>query len=177
MKYSADIISFWFANQSKCFSKSDQFDDLLKKKFLNAYNEYLNTSYRKEELDIREILALIILFDQFPRNMFRDQSSSYDTDGLALDLSFYVLENELEKVLTEEEKRFIYMPLMHSEDLNLQKKCVSLFKELGHDLAIKSAIEHYKIIEKFGRFPHRNNILSRKSTPEEIKFLESFDSF
>lgn len=115
-------------------------------------------------------LASIILFDQFSRNIFRNQMESFQYDPLALSITLQALELNYDQQLSQNQKFFLYMPLMHSESLDNQDRSVELF---SYDPQFqKYAIAHRDIVQRFGRFPHRNQILGRESTQEEIEFLK-----
>lgn len=169
----ADIIKFWFSDDSKplWFAKSEPFDRLIATKFLLTY------TYAKEgKLDAwkekpESLVALIIILDQFPRNMFRNKPESFATDEQALALAKYGISHGFDKLLANpEHQKFFYMPFMHSEHLADQTLALQLFKD--DPLSSDYAKRHYEIIKRFGRFPHRNAILGRVSTPEEIEFLK-----
>ena len=168
-----EIIDFWFSERVKplWFKKKEEFDREIKERFSDIYQlakiGALN-SWRDNAIDI---LALIIILDQFPRNMFRNTAQAFATDSQAAELTKYAVEHNYQSNLTEEQQAFLYMPLMHSEDRKDQNKCVKLFKSLGREDNLKFAIEHQKIIDRFGRFPHRNQILGRESTQVEQEFL------
>lgn len=167
------VLSFWFSEKVKplWFKKDPEFDQEIKQRFSTTYR-----LARAGELDDwrnnpKDILALIILLDQFPRNMFRDTPQAFAADQQAVELTQYALEKNYEQELSTEKQIFLYMPLMHSEDSGNQSKCVELFTNLGKEENLKFAIKHQKIVARFGRFPHRNNILCRESTPAEQEFL------
>jgi uncharacterized protein (DUF924 family) len=121
-------------------------------------------------------LARILLYDQFPRNMFRGTPRAFATDALARETTAYLLRTQGDRQLRPVERLFVYLPLMHSEDLTDQRQSVSLFQQLVQDDplvdSVSYALRHREIIARFGRFPHRNAILGRSSTPEEIEFLQ-----
>jgi len=110
-------------------------------------------------------LAAVILFDQFPRNMFRDSADAFSTDHLAQQIAEQAVELELDQQLPEQQRVFLYMPFMHAEDIQMQNKSVTLFTKLGSNE--KFANEHHDVIAKFGRFPYRNEVLGRQTRPEE----------
>ena len=141
----------------------------IKTKFLSFYHLHKNKTYYAST--IHDNLALIILFDQFPRNMFRNTPQSFMTDKKVLDLAKYAIDKGDDKNLNVEERKFLYMPFMHSEDIDEQSYAVILFEELGEQNSLDFAIRHFNIIKRFNRFPHRNHILGRQSTIEEQKFL------
>ncbi len=124
----------------------------------------------------RSCLALILLFDQFPRNMFRGEPRSFATDAKAVEFARHAVERGYDRGLDPNTQQFYYLPFEHSEDIADQHRSVGLFRASADDERkeenIGYAVQHLEIIERFGRFPHRNAILGRESTPEEIKFLQ-----
>jgi uncharacterized protein (DUF924 family) len=178
-QYKNDILLFWFSERVKPFwyVKNDNFDDELNNKFLDIYNQTLSLSDNCETDNIELILALIILFDQFPRNMFRGEAKAFATDCKALKLSHYSIKNKLDEQLTNKDhKQFLYMPLMHSENISDQELSINKFNHLNKE-SYEFAIMHKDVIGRFGRFPGRNKALKRKSTKEEIEFLKEFNHF
>ena len=122
-------------------------------------------------------LALVIVLDQFPLNMYRGQSSSFITLGRAIDVCQQAVNAELDKQLRANHLAFLYMPLMHSEDPAHQDASVALFEAAGLESNARFARHHRELIRRFGRFPHRNAILGRRSTPEELAYLASKEAF
>ena len=118
------------------------------------------------------LLALIIVFDQFPRNMFRDDAMTYSSDALAREVASRAIARGADARIDQTLLDFLYMPFMHSEELSDQLRCVELFRQSGDSGSLKYAEGHADIIRRFGRFPHRNRILGRKTTPEEQAFLD-----
>ena len=168
-----DILNFWFSERVKplWFKKSADFDREIEQRFFDTY-QLAKTGELDDWRDrSKNILALIIVLDQFPRNMFRNTSRSFATDDRAVELTKYAVSNNYQQNLSPEERTFLYMPLMHSENKKDQEKCVALFTKLGREDNLKFAIKHKEIIDRFDRFPHRNEILGRESTPEEKEFL------
>ena len=168
-----DILSFWFSEKVKplWFKKDTEFDREIKQRFFDTYQLAKAGELDDWRSNPESILALIILLDQFPRNMFRSTPQAFATDRQAVELTQYALEKKYEQELSTEKKVFLYMPLMHSEGSEDQAKCVELFQKLGKEDNLKFAIKHQKIVTRFGRFPHRNKILGRESTPAEQEFL------
>jgi len=176
------ILDFWF-NQSgyeQWFSKNENFDAIITNRFMATY-----TVAKNGELDhwmdtAKGTLALIIVLDQFPRNMFRGLAKSFETDSQARKLTWHALSNgfDLDLDITQAMRGFFYLPLEHSENLNDQTACVKLAKErmADDDNFIDYATQHLKIIERFGRFPHRNKALARIDTDDEKNYLSSPDS-
>jgi len=124
----------------------------------------------------RSALALILLYDQFPRNIFRGKPRAFATDALAREVTAHLLRTKGDQQLLAVERMFVYLPLMHSEALTDQRRSVTFFQQLAQENplvdAVSQAVRHLEIIEQFGRFPHRNMILGRSSTAEEIEFLK-----
>jgi uncharacterized protein (DUF924 family) len=110
----------------------------------------------------------VILFDQFPRNMFRGHADQFATDHLALAIAKGALDKGFDEELQPQERGFLYMPFQHSEDLDDQKRSLLLFTELGDSVQLGYAKKHHDVVERFGRFPHRNKILGRAGRPDEV---------
>ena len=185
-----EILNFWFSKMVKplWFKKSADFDREIKQRFFDTYQLAKTGASAKWCNDSHDLLALIIVLDQFPRNMFRNTSQAFATDKQAVELAKYAISNNYQQNLSPEEQAFLYMPLMHSENKKDQAKCVELFTKLGREDNLKFAVKHQEVIARFliqslmgetpktalyrfGRFPHRNEALGRESTPEEKEFL------
>jgi len=165
----ADVLEFWFGLQPEQWWKTDPaLDHRIKQTFLKLWFEKRQLPAEQFLPDPLTAAAGVILFDQFPRNMFRGQAESYATDPLALAIAKGAIERGLDKDLAPDERKFLYMPFQHSENLEDQNRAVLLFTELGDDHQLGYAKHHRAIIERFGRFPHRNAVLGRASRPEEI---------
>ena len=175
-----DILDFWFGHptspdygqpQAYWFKKSDTFDAEIRSKFEPVLMDYLQ---HKETIQLdcpQDYLATIILLDQFTRNMYRNTPKAFEMDSEALNLARECIDKGYYQQLPPFQKTFILLPLMHAEDLAMQTLCVDMAKDLGNPQTIDYAIQHKNIIEKFHRFPHRNQILGRASTKEEQEFL------
>jgi uncharacterized protein (DUF924 family) len=122
-------------------------------------------------------VAAVIALDQFPRNMFRGSAQEYATDSQALSIARTALADGADRQIRVDERLFLYMPFMHSEEPANQQRSVTLFGSLDVPEALKAAREHKMVIEKFGRFPHRNSVLGRTSTPDELAFLKTGMTF
>jgi uncharacterized protein (DUF924 family) len=178
-KWVDDILKFWFEEltDEDWFGGAPELDEKIRSRFLDVYER------QKAELDVRAIddpqtaLAAIILFDQFPRNMFRKTAAAFATDDLAIGIARLAVDRGYDNQVQPEAKTFIYMPFMHSEVSADQERCVDLFRTLGDDIGLKYAIEHRDIVAKYGRFPHRNRVLGRESTPAEASFLEGHSGY
>ncbi|MCT4634997.1 MAG: DUF924 domain-containing protein [Rickettsiales bacterium] len=168
-----DILDFWFAkeNKPKWFIADNEFDQLIKDNFSNIHKKASNGKLSSWRNSPETILALIIILDQFSRNMFRGSHLSFANDKKALEYTKEALSKEFDKQLANDDLRhFLYMPLMHSENMDDQILSVKLFSFLPHILPY--AQQHMEVIQRFGRFPTRNKALNRKSTPEETRFLQ-----
>ncbi len=168
-----EILDFWFnpEHQSLWFSKSDTFDQKIRQNFSKVHAQAVQAelwSWRKTA-DGR--LAEIIVLDQFSRNLYRDQPLAFAQDGLALALAQEAIRLNLDAQLNPEQRSFLYMPFMHSESKMMHEFALKLFQRLGNPVNLDYEKRHKKIIERFGRYPHRNKILGRESTPEELEFL------
>lgn len=168
-----DIIDFWFSEEVKplWFKKSTEFDRKITRHFLDTYQLAKTGALDDWRNLAQNALALIIVLDQFPRNMFRDTAQAFATDAKAVELAKYAIARNYQQELSAEQRVFLYMPLMHSENPADQAQCVELFTKLGRPDNLNFALKHQEIIDRFGRFPHRNEILGRKSTPAEREFL------
>ena len=171
------VIDFRFSQPQKFwFVKDQNFDRQVRSRFLETYQQAAAGKLIKWREQALSCLALIIVLDQFPRNMFRDSPQAFATDTQALNLSKYAVSQNFDRQLLPVQRWFIYLPFEHSENLADQQTAVELFDTLKDDrdsqATIDYAYRHLEIIERFGRFPHRNQILGRESTPEEQEFLK-----
>lgn len=172
------VLDFWFSPDHKAFwfSKSDDFDRQLQETF----GEVFERACRAELYPWRETatgrLAEIIILDQFSRNFFRDDPRAFVQDPMALVLSQEAIRLELDQQLDVEQRAFLYMPFMHSESMVIHEQALQLFEQLGNPINLEFEIRHKVIIDRFGRYPHRNQVLSRTSTPEELTFLRQPNS-
>ncbi len=170
-----DVLDFWFRDLTpeQWFGGGTELDEKIRSRFHDLYQKLKAGASAEDVDDARTALASIILFDQFPRNMFRGSSDAFGTDDLALGIARRALDRQFDDEIAPEAKSFLYMPLMHSEVLADQERCVDLFKALANEEGLKYAVEHRDIVAQFGRFPHRNKALGRESTPAEQTFLQS----
>ena len=165
----SDVLRFWFGLDPKQWWKTNpELDHRIREQFLKLWTEKRQLPVDSFLNDPLTALAGVILFDQFPRNMLRDHADAYSTDHLALAIAKGAVDARLDEQLQPQERKFLYMPFQHSENLDDQNRALLLFTELGDDEQIKYAKHHRGIIERFGRFPHRNAILGRASRPDEI---------
>lgn len=174
-----ELLGFWFGELTPedWYAVKPETDAAIRERFMQLYREMRVAAPEEAYADPQAALAAIILFDQLPRNMFRGQPEAFGSDDLAAALARNALDRGFDQDLEPAHKQFLYMPLMHSEVLADQERCVSLFKALGNEESLKYAIEHRDIIARFGRFPHRNRVLGRESTPDEIAFLQTHPGY
>jgi uncharacterized protein (DUF924 family) len=164
-----DILQYWFGLEPERWWQADaELDDAIRRRFLGLWAQ-------KRELPVASFLdhplsalAAVILFDQFPRNMFRGDAEQFATDHLALAIAKGAVDRHFDDQLEPAERGFLYMPFQHSEDLGDQRRSVALFTALGDDYLLGYAIKHHDVIERFGRFPHRNTMLGRAPRPAEV---------
>jgi uncharacterized protein (DUF924 family) len=181
-----EVLDFWFGREGEpgygefreaWFRKDPEFDRQVRDRFEALYEAAAAGSLDDWKEEARSCLALVILLDQFPRNMFRGDPKSYATDRQAQQTAEDVVDRAFDRELPAFQRMFLYMPFMHSEDLEHQRRSVELFRGLGGEGDPSYyAVRHKEIIERFGRFPHRNEILGRRTTPEEAEFLTQPDS-
>ncbi len=165
----ADVLRFWFCLDRERWWKADpQLDEEIRTRFLRLWSAKRELPAHHFTDEPLAALAAVILFDQFPRNMFRGHADQFSTDPLALAVAKRAVERGLDEAMSPAERGFLYMPFQHSEDLADQKRSVALFTALGDDYQLGYAIKHHDVIERFGRFPHRNPILGRQPRPDEL---------
>jgi uncharacterized protein (DUF924 family) len=168
-----DVLSFWRdAGPTRWFRKDDTFDLEFRARFLGAHEAASRGEFDAWAHDAEGALALLILLDQFSRNAFRGTPRMFESDAKALEIARHALQAGFDQKTDVELRNFFYLPFMHSEQLADQDLAVSLARPLGGD-ALRFAVLHRDIIEKFGRFPHRNQILARTTLPDEQQFLDS----
>jgi uncharacterized protein (DUF924 family) len=168
----ADIVDFWReAGPERWFRVDSAFDDRFRERFFATHLQAAAGELRDWEATADGALALVLLLDQFPRNAFRGTPRVYATDLLAKEVSARAIEQGHDRVVGPDLRSFFYLPFQHSESLADQDRCVELARELGGD-ALRWAEHHRGIVERFGRFPHRNEVLKRESTAAELRFIE-----
>ncbi len=169
----ADILAFWReAGPDKWFIKDEAFDAEIRSRFLEAHEAAAAGRLSDWEATPEGAYALLILLDQFPRNLFRGSSRAFATDAQALAVAERAIARGFDKEFDNPERRFIYLPFMHAEDLAHQERCIALCEAAVDPEGVRFAVIHRDIIRDFGRFPHRNPILGRPTTAEERAFLE-----
>lgn len=168
-----DVLEFWFneIEPSQWWVKDLEFDQLIKTRYGDVHQQAAAGELFGWRDSAKGRLAEIIVLDQFSRNIYRDQPQSFAADAMALVLAQEAVALELDKSLSAGERAFLYMPYMHSESLTIHDVAVSLFESNGIQANVDFEMQHRAIIEKFGRYPHRNAILNRESTAAEIEFL------
>jgi len=187
------VLLFWFGeldangcadavHAQRWWKRDAEFDKSIRERFLETHAAVTRQECESWLTHERSRLAYIIVLDQFSRNMFRNTEQMFASDGRALQVTLEGHKLSMDEALHLDERCFYYMPLMHSEDMAMQNKCVKLFGDLAQSVEgrlrdrvnnnLKFAIAHRDIIERFGRFPHRNALLGRSSTVQELEFLK-----
>ncbi len=168
------VLDFWFAESTpeQWYKKDDGFDAALRERFATLYGRAAAGELDGWMETAKGCLALVIVLDQFPRNLFRGDPRSFATDAAARAVLRHALGKGLDTGLSANEKQFLYMPLQHSEDAADQALSVELNGAAGDAELLKYAVAHKDIVDRFGRFPHRNEVLGRETTPEEAAFLK-----
>jgi len=165
----ADVLKFWFGLEpEQWWNGGPELDHRIRQNFLKLWFEKRQLPVDAFLTDPLTAVAGVILFDQFPRNMFRGAADAYSTDHLALAIAKGAIDKGFDEELAAAERKFLYMPFQHSENLDDQNRALLLFTEIGDDEQIKYAKHHRDIVERFGRFPHRNAILGRTPRPDEL---------
>ncbi|PHS25340.1 MAG: hypothetical protein COA85_07065 [Robiginitomaculum sp.] len=167
------VLAFWFdeLEPKHWFVKDSRVDEAIRARF-GALYEAMSASGSNHSEQSLETLARIIVLDQFPRNMFRETKQAFSTDELALQIAGSGIAVGQDKGLLPSQQAFFYMPYMHSEEAQDQARSVALFAAPGLEGNYDFAIKHKAIIDRFGRYPHRNAVLGRKSTEEELHFMQ-----
>jgi uncharacterized protein (DUF924 family) len=170
----AQVLAFWrAAGPDKWFEKNDAFDAEIRERFRDAYAAAAAGRLAAWEEDAEGALALVIVLDQFPRNMFRGDARTYAADPLARAVAQRAIARGFDQAYVPPERRFFYLPFTHSENLADQERCVALNRAAADEEGTKWAELHADIIRRFGRFPHRNSSLGRATTAEEQAFLDA----
>ncbi|MCJ2375947.1 DUF924 domain-containing protein [Vibrio sp. ZSDZ34] len=173
MQYT-DVLTFWFDDLTpqQWFAGGDDIDHLIAERFAILHQQAAHGELGSWRSDALGRLSEVIVLDQFSRNLYRGQALSFACDGMALVLAQEAIAMGLDKELSAQQRTFLYMPFMHSESLVIHEQAVALFQANGNELNLDFELRHKAIIERFGRYPHRNAILGRESTPEELTFLQ-----
>ncbi|MGZ5279418.1 MAG: DUF924 family protein [Pseudobdellovibrionaceae bacterium] len=170
-----EVLSFWFEElkPGQWFQKNLELDQIIRQRFQDVHLKASQSELFSWRETIQGRLAEVLVLDQFSRNMFRDDAKAFAQDPLALALAQEAIRTGLHfSKLSQQQRSFLYMPFMHSEALSIHELAVGLFSEQGLESGLDFEMRHKVIIERFGRFPHRNEILGRISTNEEIEFLK-----
>ncbi len=172
------VLDFWFLESTKpyWFSQSDEFDKRVQDEFGTLLVQASLGELEEWRSTIQGRLAEIIVLDQFSRTIYRNTAQAFAQDGMALVLAQAAIMLPAFANLTEEERHFLLMPYMHSESLRIHEQAVVLFGRYVNAYALEFELKHKVIIERFGRYPHRNAILGRESTLEELAFLQEPNS-
>lgn len=173
-----DVLTFWFdeLTPQQWYTSDDKLDELIKQRFgstLAILSDQLPDDVMQNS---HKCLAAIICFDQFTRNSYRGSGKAFAQDEKALKLAQHIVEMRWDKSMDPMQQQFAYMPFMHAEDIHMAEVSLKFFSQMG-DESLKSAQEHYDIIKQFGRYPHRNEVLGRFSSPEEIDYLKNAQRF
>lgn len=168
------VLDFWFEEIDPVmwFKKDDEFDRLLHTRFGQLWQAASQGELAHWRATIKGRLAEIIVLDQFSRNLFRNRPRSFACDGMALVLAQEAIATGLCENLTVEQRGFLYLPFMHSESALIHQQALELFRQLNNGDQLEFELRHKAIIDRFGRYPHRNEILGRESTLEEQEFLQ-----
>jgi uncharacterized protein (DUF924 family) len=169
----SDVLAFWReAGPDRWYAQNEAFDAEVRRRYFALWRNAAAGQLDAWEQSDDGALALVIVLDQFPRNMFRGDARAYSSDALAREVTSRAIDRGTDARIAEDLREFLYMPLMHSEHLSDQFRCVDLFRVPGATDNLKYAEDHPAIIQQFGRFPHRNSILGRATTAEEQAFLD-----
>jgi uncharacterized protein (DUF924 family) len=167
-----DVLQFWFADPARWWRKDPAFDAEIRTRFQDLHRAVARGAHEDWRATPRGALAYVVVLDQFSRNMYRDTAGMFAGDAQAVAAARAAVDRGDDRALADTERMFLYMPLMHSEQLADQERCVDLFRALGRSSELKYAEQHRDIVRRFGRFPHRNQLLGRASTPDEVEFLK-----
>ncbi|WP_016957778.1 DUF924 family protein [Catenovulum agarivorans] len=178
MANSNQIIDFWFneLEPKQWWQKDSGFDRLIQTRFGDLHNQAKAGELFSWRATALGSLAEIITLDQFSRNIYRDQPEAFASDAMALALAQFAISQQFDQQLSSTQQAFLYMPFMHSESKLIHVEAVKLFEAAGLTNNLEFELQHKNIIDKFGRYPHRNKILGRESTKEEIEFLKQPNS-
>ena len=170
MDWQDEVLAFWFALGRERWWKADPaLDAAIRRRFLALWEKERENLPGAFLASARDAIAAVILFDQFPRNMFRGHAEQFSSDPLALAVAKGAVERRLDEAMSPVERGFLYMPFQHSEDLGDQQRSLALFTALGDDYQLGYAQKHHDVVARFGRFPHRNPILGRPPRAAEIE--------
>ena len=174
-----EVIDFWFSDEVRklWFNSTPEFDALLRERFLALWQQASRRELDHWQQSAAGCLALVIILDQFPLNMFRADAQSFATEAQSREVAQLAIDQGFDQQLKVSQRAFLYLPFMHSETLADQQRGLELFDQPGLEDNLRFARHHHDIIEKFGRFPHRNGVLGRDSSAGEIEYLNSKQAF
>lgn len=178
-----EVLHFWFVElrPEAWFRKDRNVDEKIRSRFGDLHESFSQSVPRTVTATATGALAGVVVLDQFPRNMYRRSPRAFQTDALALNVAQQAIAAAFDQQLNEQQRLFLYMPFQHSEDRAMQARSIELFSGLSklpaNAEALRFAQQHQAIIDRFGRFPHRNAVLGRESTAEEIEFLKEHPGF
>lgn len=174
-----EIITFWFSERGKPFwyNSTPEMDAELREKYSDLFHAAMKDELAPWQDTPEGALALIIVLDQFPLNMYRGQAESFSGEATSRKVAEAAIAQGFDAQLTDEQKSFMYLPYEHSEELVDQDRSVDLFTQAGITEGLKWAEHHRGIVRRFGRFPHRNDMLGREYTPEEEEYMNTEDAF
>ena len=169
-----DVLEFWFdeLTPKDWFAGGEEIDALIESRFAELHKAVIQGELFEWRQNAQGRLAEIIVLDQFSRNLGRNSPTAFSADPMALALAQEAVSGGFDHQLNEQQKSFLYMPYMHSESLLMHEQAVMLFSQTGLENNLDFEFKHKVIIERFGRYPHRNEVLGRASTPEEAEFLQ-----
>jgi len=169
------VLEFWFEElgSEDWFAGGEQLDTQISKRFFDVHQAVAAGEYWKDRTSGEAYLAEVIVLDQFSRNMFRGTAKAFAYDGQALILAQQAIIAGVDTKLNTSQRQFLYMPFMHSESAVIHEEAAILFASLSNEEALQFEKIHKDIIDRFGRYPHRNQVLGRESTPEEKVYLEN----
>ena len=173
----SDVLDYWFSEKSKqfWFASTPQVDNEIKVRFESVWEKAAEGEYSQWRETADGSVALIVILDQLPLNMFRSDPKGFQTENMAVEVALNAINNGFDEELDDEKLLFLFMPLMHSENIDHQNLQVYLFDKYNFNLEFSK--HHRDLVKKFGRFPHRNEILGRMSTMEELDYLLSDNAF
>jgi uncharacterized protein (DUF924 family) len=171
--WSKTVLRFWFDElaEAQWWSSTPALDEIIRVRFLGLYRQVADDDLSRMTDTPETSLAAVITLDQFPRNMFRRTAEAFATDTKARRIAETAIDTAQDMQLTEDQRQFLYMPLMHAEDSAAQARSLAIFTALGRENNLRAAQEHTVLIQRFGRFPHRNSVLGRVSSAEEVAYL------
>lgn len=171
----SEIIDFWFSDEVRpmWFNSTPEFDALLHERYEQTWGRARAGVYDHWAQESLSALALVIILDQFPLNMFRQDARQYSTEAHARTIAGQLIDSGRDQRLSDRQKAFLYLPYMHSETLQDQDFAVEMYQKAGLEENLRFAHHHRDVVKRFGRFPHRNKVLGRQSSEDEIEYLKN----